>query len=74
MNIIQFNSVTDIVIRDEVTKYKRSLFFWSTVSLLLLYTYEMKIIMICYQINQWWIYLSTIIDSDYPNNINNSSF
>ena len=52
MNITQFNSVTNIVIRGGLMKYKNSLYFlMNTISLLLLYTYEMKIIITCYQIS-----------------------
>ena len=51
-NLIKFNSVTYIVICDGLTKYKSNLYFlMSTVSLLLLYTYEMKIIITYYQIS-----------------------
>ena len=51
-NSIKFNLVIYIVICDGLTKYKSNLYFlMSTVSLLLLYTYEMKIIITYYQIS-----------------------
>ena len=78
MNVIQFNSIRFNSIQfsyrycylwwsNEVQKGV-CIFWWQYhYYYYYIYMYEMKIITICYQINQWLIYLLTAVDNDYSN-------